>query len=115
MDPGAHAIDGVANVVAADWLPTLGHPLESYSAKHVVNRAIISVTETVQPAAVSAAVGTSWPFLVVKLVVALAVVWLFDEVIFEETPRYAVLLLVAASAVGLGPGTRDMLRVTFAI
>jgi uncharacterized membrane protein len=111
----AHAIDGVANVVAADWLPTLGHPLESYSAKHVVNRAIISVTETVQPAAVSAAVGTSWPFLVVKLVVALAVVWLFDEVIFEETPRYAVLLLVAASAVGLGPGTRDMLRVTFAI
>jgi uncharacterized membrane protein len=111
----AHAIDGVANVVAADWLPTLGHPLESYSAKHVVNRAIISVTETVQPAAVSAAVGTSWPFLVVKLVVALAIVWLFDEVIFEETPRYAVLLLVAASAVGLGPGTRDMLRVTFAI
>jgi len=111
----AHAVDGVANVVAADWLPALGHPLESYSAKHVVNRAIISVTESVQPAAVSAAVGTSWPFLAVKLAVALGIVWLFDEMLFEETPRYAVLLLVAASAVGLGPGTRDMLRVTFAI
>jgi uncharacterized membrane protein len=111
----AHAIDGVANVVAADWLPAFGHPIESYSAKHVVNRAIISLTEAVQPAGVSAAVGTSWPFLGVKLVVALGIVWLFDEVIFEETPRYAVLLLIAASAVGLGPGTRDMLRVTFAI
>ncbi|PSQ42449.1 hypothetical protein BRD17_08710 [Halobacteriales archaeon SW_7_68_16] len=111
----AHAIDGVANVVAADWLPVLGHPIESYGAKHVVNRAIIGVTESLQPAAVSAAIGTSWPFLVVKLAVALAIVWLFDRTIFEDTPRYAVLLLIAASAVGLGPGTRDMLRVTFAI
>jgi len=111
----AHAIDGVANVVAADWLPVLGHPIESYGAKHVVNRAIIGVTESLQPAAVSAAIGTSWPFLVVKLAVALAIVWLFDRTIFEGTPRYAVLLLIAASAVGLGPGTRDMLRVTFAI
>ena len=111
----AHAIDGVANVVAADWLPALGHPIDSYSAKHVINRLIIDVTRTVQPAELSAAIGTSWPFLVVKLVVAVAIVWLFDERIFEESPRYAVLLLVAASAVGLGPGTRDILRVTFAI
>ena len=111
----AHAIDGVANVVAADWLPALGHPIDSYSAKHVINRLIIDVTRTVQPAELSAAIGTSWPFLVVKLAVAVAIVWLFDERIFEESPRYAVLLLVAASAVGLGPGTRDILRVTFAI
>ncbi|PSQ20404.1 hypothetical protein BRD06_12415 [Halobacteriales archaeon QS_9_67_15] len=111
----AHAVDGVANVVAADWLPELGHPSPGYGAKHVANRAIIGVTETLQPAAVSAAVGTSWPFLFVKLAVALGIVWLFDERIFEESPRYAVLLLVAAAAVGLGPGTRDMLRVTFAI
>jgi uncharacterized membrane protein len=111
----AHAIDGVANVVAADWLPALGHPIEAYGAKHVVNRAIIDVTQAVQPAGLSAAIGTSWPFLVVKLVVALGIVWLFDATIYEESPRYTVLLLVAASAVGLGPGTRDILRVTFAI
>ena len=111
----AHAIDGVANVIAADWLPALGHPIDSYSAKHVINRLIIDVTRTVQPAELSAAIGTSWPFLVVKLAVAVAIVWLFNETIFEESPRYAVLLLVAASAVGLGPGTRDILRVTFAI
>jgi uncharacterized membrane protein len=111
----AHAVDGVANVVAADWLPELGHPSPGYGAKHVANRAIIGITETLQPAALSAAVGTSWPFLLVKLAVALGIVWLFDEQIFEGSPRYAVLLLVAAAAVGLGPGTRDMLRVTFAI
>jgi len=111
----AHAIDGVANVVAADWLPELGHPIEAYGAKHVANRAIIDVTQTVQPASVSAAIGTSWPFLFVKLAVALGIVWLFDKRIFDESPRYAVLLLVAAAAVGLGPGTRDILRVTFAI
>jgi uncharacterized membrane protein len=111
----AHAIDGVANVVAADWLPELGHPIEAYGAKHVANRAIIDVTEAIQPASLSAAIGTSWPFLFVKLGVALGIVWLFDERIFEESPRYAVLLLVAAAAVGLGPGTRDILRVTFAI
>jgi len=111
----AHAIDGVANVVAADWLPELGHPIEAYGAKHVANRAIIDVTQAIQPASLSAVIGTSWPFLFVKLAVALGIVWLFDERIFEESPRYAVLLLVAAAAVGLGPGTRDILRVTFAI
>jgi uncharacterized membrane protein len=111
----AHAIDGVANVVAADWLPELGHPIDAYGAKHVANRAIIDVTEALQPASLSAVIGTSWPFLFVKLAVALGIVWLFDERIFEESPRYAVLLLVAAAAVGLGPGTRDILRVTFAI
>ncbi|QLH79126.1 DUF63 family protein [Halosimplex rubrum] len=111
----AHAIDGVANVVAADWLPELGHPIEAYGAKHVANRAIIDVTQAIQPASLSAVIGTSWPFLFVKLAVALGIVWLFDERIFDESPRYAVLLLVAAAAVGLGPGTRDILRVTFAI
>jgi uncharacterized membrane protein len=109
-----HAVDGVANVLAADWLDVIGIPLE-YGAKHPVNRIIIDVTESVQPAGLSAAIGTSWPFLVIKLVAATAVVYVFDGRIFEESPRYAVLLLVAILAVGLGPGTRDMLRATFGI
>jgi uncharacterized membrane protein len=33
----------------------------------------------------------------------------------EEKVRFALLLLIAAFAVGLGPGTRDILRVTLAI
>jgi len=109
-----HAIDGVANVIAADWLGALGVNL-TYSAKHPANRFIIDVTESVLPSSVIATTGSSWPFLVVKMVVALAVVWIFDEQIFDENPRYAILLLVAIVAVGLGPGTRDMIRATFGI
>ncbi|MEF8842854.1 MAG: DUF63 family protein [Haloarculaceae archaeon] len=110
----AHAVDGVANVVASDWLDPLGIPVE-YGAKHPANRFIIDVTEAIQPAGLSAVVGTSWPFLAVKLVAATAVVYVFDRTIFEENPRYAIVLLVAIVAVGLGPGTRDMLRATFGI
>jgi len=110
----AHAIDGVANVIASDWTTALGHPF-TYGAKHPANRIIIDVTESILPASMASAIGTSWPFLVVKILVALGLVWVFDERIFEDSPRYAILLLVAAVAVGLGPGTRDILRVTFAI
>ena len=109
-----HAIDGVANVLAADWVNAIGIPVE-YGPKHPVNRFIIDVTQSVQPAWLSELIGTSWAFLVVKLVAATLVVWVFDEPIFEDEPRYAVLLLVAILAVGLGPGTRDMLRATFGI
>ena len=110
----AHAVDGVANVVASDWLDPLGIPVE-YGAKHPVNRFIIDATESLQPAGLSSVIGTSWPFLVIKLVAATAVVYVFDRTIFEENPRYAIVLLVAIVAVGLGPGTRDMLRATFGI
>jgi uncharacterized membrane protein len=119
-----HAVDGVANVIAADWLRFVGYaevmeqldnPELIYTAKHPVNRFIISATDSVQPASLDPILGTSWPFLVVKLVAATAVIWVFDEQIFEEEPRYAILLLVAILAVGLGPGTRDMLRATFGI
>lgn len=110
----AHAVDGVANVLAADWLDALAIPVE-YSAKHPFNRVIVDAAASLQPEAVSAVVGTSWPFLAVKLLAASIVVWLFDDRIMEESPRYAVLMLVAVVAVGLGPGTRDMLRATFGI
>jgi uncharacterized membrane protein len=109
-----HAIDGVANVILADWLDALSVPL-TYYPKHPANAFIIATTESLQPAGISAAIGTSWPFLFVKLGVASAVVWLFNDRFLDESPRYGLLLLVAVTAVGLGPGTRDMLRATFAI
>ncbi|MDZ7745736.1 MAG: DUF63 family protein [Halobacteriales archaeon] len=115
-----HSIDGVANVIAADWtgefgvVDSAGNALE-YGAKHPFNDIIVGVVDTIQPAALDPVIGLSWGFLVVKLVAATAVVWVFDETIFEDEPRYAILLLVAILAVGLGPGTRDMLRVTFGI
>ena len=115
-----HAIDGVANVIAADWTDELGvvdsagNALE-YGAKHPFNDIIVGVVDTVQPAGLDSIIGLSWGFLLVKLVAATAVIWVFDDTIFEDEPRYAILLLVAILAVGLGPGTRDMLRVTFGI
>ncbi|MFB6172397.1 MAG: DUF63 family protein [Haloarculaceae archaeon] len=109
-----HAIDGVANYLAADWTAALGVPVQ-YGAKHPVNRILNDLVATVAPAGVQEAIGVAWGFLLVKIVAATAVVWVFDERIFEENPRYALLLLVAIVAVGLGPGTRDMLRATFGI
>jgi uncharacterized membrane protein len=109
-----HAVDGVANVLSADWLDYIGVPVE-YGSKHPINRIIVDITQSIQPEWLSTAIGTSWPFLAVKLVAATAVIYVFDRRIFEESPRYAVLLLIAILAVGLGPGSRDMLRATFGI
>jgi uncharacterized membrane protein len=109
-----HAIDGVANVVGLDWMVALGAG-PNLVPKHPVNRAIVEITAATLPASALAVVGDTWPFLLVKLVAATAVVWLFDDRIFEESPQYTILLLVAILAVGLGPGTRDMLRATFGV
>ncbi|SIR23027.1 Uncharacterized membrane protein [Haladaptatus litoreus] len=109
-----HAVDGVANVAVLDWALELGLAGE-YTAKHPVNQGIVDITSSVLPSSITSVIGTAWPFLLVKIVAAVAVVWVFDEQIFEESPRYAILLLIAILAVGLGPGTRDMLRAAFGI
>lgn len=108
-----HTVDGIANVLSLDWSHALGIP--SYAPKHVVNSAIIDITESIQPAELSATIGTAWPFLFVKIAVALFVVWLFEPEMFEESPEYSWVLLIAVLAVGLGPGTRDFLRATLGI
>ena len=109
-----HAVDGVANVVGLDWMIALDAG-PNLVPKHPVNQAIVDITASTLPASVLAVTGDTWPFLVVKLVAATLVVWLFDEQIFEDSPRYAVLLMIAILAVGLGPGTRDMLRATIGV
>jgi len=109
-----HTVDGVANVLSLDWVGALGLGV-TYGSKHVVNEATVRIAESVQPAWLSEAIGTAWPFLLIKIAAAVFVVWVFNDEIFEESPRYAYLLLVAILAVGLGPGTRDMLRATLAI
>lgn len=109
-----HAVDGVANVVALDWMTELGAGRELVP-KHPVNEWIVTTMSATLPESIIAVTGSAWPFLIVKLAAATFIVWIFDEEIIEESPRYAILLLITALAVGLGPGTRDMLRATFGI
>ena len=108
-----HTVDGIANVFSLDWGHLIGLP--SYAPKHVVNAAIVDITAAVQPAWLTDSIGSAWPFLFVKVAVAVVVVWIFDDTIFDESPRFAILLLIAILAVGIGPGTRDFLRATFGI
>ncbi len=111
----AHAVDGVANVLANDWTH-LWHGM-NYGAKHPFNQFVMDTTSAIQGGQelFGTYVGDAWPFLIVKIIAPILILALFDEEFMEETPRFAVLLLGAVVAVGLGPGTRDMLRVAFAI
>ncbi len=109
-----HSVDGVANVVSLDWTAALGVPV-TYGSKHVINEATVQFTSAIQPMWLSETIGTAWPFILIKVAAAIIVVWVFDAQIFDESPRYAYLLLIAILAVGLGPGTRDMLRATLGI
>ncbi len=109
-----HAVDGVANVVALDWMMELGAGQELVP-KHPVNEWIVTTTSATLPESIIAVTGAAWPFLIVKLAAATFIIWIFDEQIIEESPRYSILLLITALAVGLGPGTRDMLRATFGV
>jgi uncharacterized membrane protein len=109
-----HTVDGIANVLSLDWVGVFGTG-QRYNSKHVVNEATVRITESLQPGWLSEAIGTAWPFLLIKIAAAVFVVWVFNEEIFRESPRYAYLLLIAILAVGLGPGTRDMIRATLAV
>jgi uncharacterized membrane protein len=109
-----HAVDGVANVIGLDWMTALGAG-PNLVPKHPVNQFVVDFTAATLPPSILAVTGDAWPFLLVKLVAATFVVWVFEDGVFEESPRYTMLLLVAVLAVGLGPGTRDMLRATIGV
>ena len=110
----AHAVDGVANVIGLDWAKELGLA-NDLIPKHPVNAAVVDFTAGILPANVIHYTGTAWPFLLLKIAAVLFVLSLFDAGLRDDAPRYFVLMLVAVIAVGLGPGTRDMLRATFGI
>ena len=109
-----HAIDGVANVIGLNWMPALTGTA-NLVPKHVVNALIVDWTGRLLPESIVSVTGDAWPFLLVKLAAATFVVWVFNGEMFEESPRYTLLLLITVLAVGLGPGTRDMLRATFGV
>jgi uncharacterized membrane protein len=110
------AVDGVSNVIGLDWYDELV-PVATgdLQPKHPVNKFVQDVTGQYLPESITAITGDAWTFLLVKLVAAVFVVWVFDEQVMEESPRFSFMLLLAILAVGLGPGTRDMLRATFLV
>ncbi|MFU8868850.1 DUF63 family protein [Natronococcus sp.] len=107
----AHAVDGFANQLMLDWSHVWGM---TYTPKHPINDAIVTYTGALLPQSAEV-IGSAWPFALLKLAAPVFIIWLFNEEIFEESPQFAYLLLVAVVAVGLGPGTRDMLRAAFGV
>ncbi|MFP4187982.1 MAG: DUF63 family protein [Halobacteriales archaeon] len=91
----AHLTDGFSTVVGVEYL--------GYSEKQPIVDTVISVT------------GTTYSFVVVKAGIVLLILYAFDDKFFEEFDRLPYLLLVAVLAVGLGPGTRNTLRMTLGI
>lgn len=110
----AHSFDGFANVVSLDWLGKLGIEAQ-YNTKHVVNEGVRVLTRNIQPEWLSEAIGVTWPFIIIKIGIAIFLLWVLNEEFFEESPKTAFLTLIVAIAVGLGPATRDVIRVTLGI
>lgn len=72
-----------------------------------LSRILIEATATV-PAPL---LGAGWLFLLVKLALGVGVVWLLAPTV-DRDPREGYLLLALVTAVGLGPGTHNLLLFT---
>lgn len=96
-----HALDGVST--------TVGYDLLGFGEQTPLSRLIIEFSASLPTADV---IGAGWLFIIVKLVLAGAIVALFDEFVREE-PTEGYLLLGLIAAVGLGPGAHNV--VLFAI
>lgn len=110
----AHSVDGTANVLGLDWATSFGLP-GNLTPKHPINAAIQEYTGRLLPESIAATTGEVWPFLLLKVAAAVFIIWVFNEEVFEESPRFTILLMLTVVAVGLGPGTRDTLRATFGV
>ena len=91
----SHMLDASSTIVGVGYL--------GYSEKQPIVDAVIEFT------------GTTYSFAAVKAGIVLLILYAFDEQFFEEYRRLPYLLLVAVLAVGLGPGTRNTLRMTLGI
>lgn len=93
----SHALDGFSTAVGVD---ILGAGERSPLPRAIMNGAAHLPTAEY--------IGVGWAFVVVKLVIAVGIVWLFVPFV-RETPRQGYLLLALLAAVGLGPGVHNLL------
>ncbi|MBX0287569.1 DUF63 family protein [Haloarcula salinisoli] len=98
----AHVFDGISTAIGTDVL--------GVSERSPVPRAIMEFAGGLPTAST---IGSGWLFVLVKLVVAVAVVVLMDDYLQEE-PVEASLLLSLVAAVGLGPATNNVVLFLFA-
>ncbi|MFB6132237.1 MAG: DUF63 family protein [Halanaeroarchaeum sp.] len=92
-----HALDGVSTALGVDWV--------GFGERSPVSRFVLNVGEALPTADL---LGTGWVFVLVKLVVAAAVVSLMAGYVRDDpTGGYGLLAFVAA--VGLGPGAHNVL------
>jgi len=89
----AHLFDGITTAIGVDLLGA--------TERSAIPQAILDFSAGLPTASV---IGTGWLFVLVKLVVAVAIVVLFADYVNEE-PLEANLLMSVIIAVGLGPGT----------
>ena len=94
-----HVFDGVTTSIGIDVFGT--------GEQSPIPRLIMEWAATLPTAEF---IGAGWLFLVVKIALAVGVVWLFAEFV-EEAPRRGYLLLALLAAVGLGPGAHNLLLV----
>lgn len=92
-----HVLDGISTAVGVDLLGT--------GERSPLPRAIMHFADSLPTAQL---LGSGWLFVVVKLGVAVAVLALFSEYV-EEEPTQANVVLGFVAAVGLGPGTHNLL------
>lgn len=92
-----HALDGISTAIGVDVLAA--------GERSPLPRAIIEIAARLPTAEL---IGVGWLFVLVKLVVAGAIVWLFVP-FAREAPRQGHLLLALLAAVGLGPGVHNLL------
>ena len=92
-----HALDAVSTAVGVDVL--------GFGERTPLSRVIIEAAAALPTADV---VGSGWLFVLVKLAVVGVVVVLFADLL-EEDPREGAALLGVVAAVGLGPGSHNLL------
>lgn len=97
-----HALDGVSTAVGIDLL--------GFGERTPLSRWIMEIASTLPTGDL---IGAGWLFVLVKLALAGGIVALFAETI-EEDPTAGYLLLGFVAAVGLGPGTHNLLLFTVA-
>ncbi len=92
-----HTLDGISTAV--------GYDLLGATEEVPASRFILEMSDRLPTAEY---IGAGWLFILIKIALAVGILWLFIDFVREE-PRRSRLILAFMAAVGLGPGTHNVL------